>query len=308
MYYSKHHFIYINNVMESENMKLLIEKELNSTDKILKPDFNSKTGREFLVFYLQTKFRQILAYDKRCEAPIFISVNPAFINRFSKRLINNPSKRLLIGITGESASGKSTICTEIKKNIEKLCMPVSILSTDNYFNDISKLIAKYGSFDNLRDNGYDVDAPTSFQLQTLKRDLLSLSEGRNIKAPMYLPNGTGISVPQAQDIYSRKVIVVEGIATMYEDVQDIFDIKIYVEADNELRKSRFMSRALLERNQSRENALKHWDYIANAGEKYVKPFRSQADLILNGNADLGYFAEILKYIHAITNNFEQIPV
>ena len=293
---------------ESENMKLLIEKELNSTDKILKPDFNSKTGRELLVFYLQTKFRQVLAYDKRCPSPIFLNVNPAFINRFSKRLINNPSKRLLIGITGESASGKSTICTEIKRNIEQLSMPVSILSTDNYFNDISKLIAKYGSFDNLRDNGYDVDAPTSFQLETLKEDLISLANGQDIMAPMYLPNGTGISVPHAQEVLSRKVIVVEGIATMYQDIQDIFDIKIYVEADNNLRKERFMTRAINERNQSEENALKHWDYIANAGEKYVKPFRGLADLILDGNADLEYFAEILKYIHAITNNFEQIPV
>lgn len=289
-------------------MKLLIEKELNSTDKILKPDFNSKTGRELLVFYLQTKFRQVLAYDKRCPSPIFLNVNPAFINRFSKRLINNPSKRLLIGITGESASGKSTICTEIKRNIEQLSMPVSILSTDNYFNDISKLIAKYGSFDNLRDNGYDVDAPTSFQLETLKEDLISLANGQDIMAPMYLPNGTGISVPRAQEVLSRKVIVVEGIATMYQDIQDIFDIKIYVEADNNLRKERFMTRAINERNQSEENALKHWDYIANAGEKYVKPFRGLADLILDGNADLEYFAEILKYIHAITNNFEQIPV
>ena len=289
-------------------MKLLIEKELNSTDKILKPDFNSKTGRELLVFYLQTKFRQILAYDRRCDSPIFIDVNPAFINRFSKRLINNPSKRLLIGITGESASGKSTICTEIKKTIEMLSMPVSILSTDNYFNDIPDLIAKYGSFDNLRDNGYDIDAPTSFQLATLKGDLISLASGEDIKAPMYLPNGTGVSVPNAQDVFSRKVIVVEGIATMYQDVQDIFDIKIYVEANNELRKNRFLSRAISERNQSEENALKHWDYITSAGEKYVKPFRSQADLILNGNADLGYFAEILRYIHAITNNFEQFPV
>ena len=286
-------------------MKLLIEKEVNSTDKILKPDFNSKTGRELLVFYLQTKFRQILAYDRRCDAPIFLSVNPAFINRFSKRLINNPSKRLLIGITGESASGKSTICKEIKRNIEQLSMPVSVLSTDNYFNDISKLIAEFGSFDNLRDNGYDVDAPTSFQLDILKKDLILLSEGRDIKAPMYLPNGTGVSLPNAQDIHSQKIIVVEGIATMYEDVQDIFDIKIYVEADNDIRKSRFMARACKERNQSEDNALKHWDYITNAGEKYVKPFRNQADLILNGNADLDYFAEILEYIYAITNNFEQ---
>ena len=87
-------------------MQLLIEKELNSDDKILKPDFNSRTGRELLAFYLQAKFKQILAYDKKCSTPIFKEVNPNFISRFAKRLINNPTRRLLIGITGESASGK----------------------------------------------------------------------------------------------------------------------------------------------------------------------------------------------------------
>lgn len=285
-------------------MKLLIDKELNSTDKILKPDFNSRTGRELLVFYLQTKFRQILSFDRKCENPVFIDVNSDFISRFSKRLINNPHKRLLVGITGESASGKSTICKEIKKIIEQFHMPVSVLSTDNYFNDISALIKKFGSFDNLRDNGYDVDAPTSFQLDTLTEDLKLLSEGTDVMIPMYLPNGTGVSVPHAQKISSQKIIVVEGIATMYEQVKDIFDVKIYVESDNSIRKDRFITRACEERNQSIENALKHWDYIAQAGEKYVKPFRSEADLVLNGNADLCYFSEILEYIHAITNNFQ----
>ena len=284
-------------------MILLIDKELNSTDKILKPDFNSRTGRELLVFYLQTKFRQILSFDKKCENPVFLDVNSAFITRFSKRLINNPHKRLLVGITGESASGKSTICKEIKKIIEQFNMPVSVLSTDNYFNDISALIKKYGSFDNLRDNGYDVDAPTSFQLDILQEDLRQLSEGNDVMIPMYLPNGTGVSLPHAQQINSQKIIVVEGIATMYEQVKDIFDVKIYVESDNSIRKERFMSRACNERNQSVENALKHWDYIAHAGEKYVRPFRSEADLVLNGNADLLYFSEILEYMHAITNNF-----
>lgn len=285
-------------------MKLLIDKELNSTDKILKPDFHSRTGRELLVFYLQTKFRQIIAYDRKCECPVLREINPYFINRFSKRLINNPEKRLLIGITGESASGKSTICREIKRVIEELSMPVSVLSTDNYFNDISALIEKYGSFDNLRDNGYDVDAPSSFKLDVLKEDLQMLSEGLDIKAPVYLPNGTGVSVPNAQEVLSRKIIVVEGIATMYEEVQDIFDIKIYVETENDIRKDRFLKRACVERNQSEDNALKHWEYISNAGEHYVKPFRKQADLVLDGNADLNYFAEILEYIHTITNNFQ----
>ena len=41
-----------------------------------------------------------------------------------------------------------------------------------------------------------------------------------------------------------------------------------------------------------------------AGKKYVQPCRKEADIILNGKADLKYFAQILEYIHAITNNFQ----
>lgn len=273
-------------------------------EKIFKPDFSSKSGRELLAFYLQTKFKQIFLYDKKQQTPIINAISPDFISRFTKRIINNPSKRLLIGVTGESASGKSTICSEIQNVIGQFDMPVTVLSTDNYFKDISDLINKYGSFDNVRDSGYDVDAPTSFQLDILRQDLEDLSVGLDVKAPMYLPNGTGISVPDAIDVKSQKVIVVEGIATMYEEVKDVFDIKIYVETDNELRRSRFVSRAIEERNQDEENALKHWNYISQAGEKYVKPFRKEADLVLNGNSDLNYFAQILEHIYNITNNFE----
>ena len=273
-------------------------------EKIYKPDFNSKSGRELLAFYLQTKFKQIFLYDKKQQTPIINAISPDFITRFTKRIINNPAKRLLIGVTGESASGKSTICSKIQNVIGQLDMPVAVLSTDNYFNDISDLINKYGTFDCVRDSGYDVDAPTSFQLDTLRGDLEDLSVGLDVKAPMYLPNGTGVSVPEAIEVKSRKIIVVEGIATMYDEVKDIFDIKIYVETDNELRRSRFMSRAVEERNQDRENALKHWNYISHAGEKYVKPFRKEADLVLNGNSDLNYFAQILEHIYNITNNFE----
>lgn len=278
--------------------------QIKEQDKIFKPDFNSKSGRELLAFYLQTKFKQIFLYDKKQQTPIINAINPNFIGRFTKRIINNPSKRMLIGVTGESASGKSTICLEIKNVIERLSMPVTVLSTDNYFNDISELINKYGSFDAVRDSGYDVDAPTSFQMDILRQDLESLSNGTDIKAPMYLPNGTGISIPKALEIKSQKIVVVEGIATMYDAIKDVFDIKIYVETDNELRRSRFVSRAIEERNQDEENALKHWNYISQAGEKYVKPFRKEADLVLNGNSDLGYFAQILEYIYTITNNFE----
>lgn len=282
----------------------LIEKELNSTDKILKPDFNQKSGREFLAAYLQSKFKQLLSYDSKASQPIFTDIRQNFIEDFSRRLVQYPNKRIMIGISGESASGKSTICDAIKEVIDQFKMPVTVLSTDNYFNDISKLIAKFGTFDNLRDNGYDVDSPNSFQLDVLSNDLKRISQGDDIYCPEYLPNGTGISVPNAIHVQSNKIIIVEGMASMYGDNSDIYDIKVYVETDIDLRKERFLKRACTERNQDMENAKKHWQYILWAGEKYVIPYKKQADIIINGDANLVYFKQLLEYIHTITNNFE----
>ena len=283
----------------------LIEKEVNSTDKIFKPDFSQKTGRELLAFYLQTKFKQVLSYDKKAEKSVIVEIKSDFISRFTRRLINNPQKRILIGITGESASGKSTICNEITNFISRFEQPVAIVRTDNYFRDISELIKKYGSFDALRDNGYDIDSPQNFQLDILRRDLELISEGKDIDIPRYLLNGTGVSVPNSMHIESDKIIIVEGVATMYDEIQDIFDIKIYVETDENIRKERFISRAVNARNQDPENAQKHWEYIQDAGKKYILPARPNMDIILNGDCNLPYFTQILEYLYTITNNFEQ---
>ncbi|MCQ2739451.1 MAG: AAA family ATPase [bacterium] len=283
----------------------LIEKEINSDDKILKPDFTQKSGRELLAFYLQTKFKQLLFYDSQEACPIFKEVKLDFAQKFSRRLISNPDKRIMIGITGESASGKSTICRAISDLIKSFDMPVTIHSTDNYFNDISDLIKKYGTFDALRDNGYDIDSPTSFQLDILKSDLKSISLGNDIYAPEYMPNGTGVSIPHSKFVPSNKIIIVEGMATMFDEIKDIFDIKVYVETELEVRRERFLRRAYTERNQDLDNAKKHWEYIIGAGEKYVQPAREFADVVLNGSTDIDYFRQLLEYIHTITNNFDE---
>ena len=71
---------------------------------------------------------------------------------------------------------------------------------------------------------------------------------------------------------------------------------------DELREKRFLERAA-DRNQSLNNAYKHWAYVKEAGKKYVKPSRNDSDIIINGNADLTYFSQIIEYVHTITNNF-----
>ena len=291
---------------DRDGLHHLIESELDSDERISKPDFSKQDGRELLALYLQTKFSQLLSFDKKATKPIFKEVRNDFMKDFSKRLVYNPDKRIMIGVTGESASGKTTLCKAITSVIQSFDMPVTVLTTDNYFNDISELIRKYGTFDNLRDNGYDVDSPQSFQLDILKEDLYNLSQGKDVYAPEYLINGTGISIPKAKLVPSNKIIIIEGMASMYEGIKDIFDVKVYVETDIEIRKERFLHRAFTERNQDFENAKKHWNYILVAGEKYVLPAREFADIILNGTTDIEYFCQLLKYIHTITNNYAHI--
>ncbi len=285
------------------NMNFLLEKELSHNDKIMKPDFSTKAGREFLAVYLYNKFKQILNYDKNSETPIFKSIHPDFIPKFTKRLIHNPEKHFLIGISGESASGKTTICNTIKLATERLNMPIEILSADNYFRDISALISEYGSFDKLLASGYDVDSPDNFNMEQLFNDLELLSRGIDVKIPQYLVNGTGVVIPNAIPKTAAKIIVVEGMATMYGKVADLFDIKLYVDIDPEIQEKWFIYRAQTSRNQNEENARKQLAYVREASKKYILPKKENSDIIINGASSLEYFTQIIDYIYQITNNF-----
>jgi len=286
-----------------KNMNFLLEKELSGGSKITKPDFSTMSGREMFAAYLYSKFKQILEYDKNSKTPVFQKINPDFIPRFTKRLIHNPQKHILIGISGESASGKTTICNTIKNETEKLCMPVEIMSADNYFRDISELIKEYGSFDKLLASGYDVDSPDNFNMEQLYTDLDRLSRGIDVKIPEYLVNGTGVVVPEAIPKKAKKIIVVEGMATMHGKSADLFDIKIYVDIDPEIQEKWFIYRAQTSRNQNEENARKQLAYVREASKKYILPKKDNSDIIINGAASLDYFTEIINYIYDITNNY-----
>ena len=284
-------------------MNFLLEKETKQTDKILKPDFSTRSGREFLAIYLYSKFKQILNYDKNSNAPIFKSIHPDFVQKFTRRLINTPEKHILIGISGESASGKTTICNTIKQVTERLNMPIEILSADNYFKDISQLVKNYGSFDNLLASGYDVDSPNNFNMEQLFIDLELLSQGQDVRIPEYLVNGTGVVVPNAIPKKAKKVIVVEGMATMYSPVSELFDVKLYVDIDPEIQEKWFLYRAQTSRNQNEENARKQLAYVREASKKYILPKKDASDVIINGASSLSYFSQIIEYIFTITNNF-----
>ena len=236
----------------------------------------------------------LIENDKKTKNPIIKSVHPNFISQFAKKLNDNPEKNILIGICGESASGKSTICRTIRNAAEKENLSVEILSADNYFKDISALIQKYGSFDGVIKSGYDVDAPTNFDMEQLHDDLVELSNGNDVRIPQYLIDGTGVSVPNAIPKKAQKVIVVEGLATMYSPIREILDAQIYVDIDPEIQEKRYVKRAKAERNQTEEEALQQLVYVRQAAEKYILPKKDEADITIDGSTPQGRFSKMLK--------------
>ena len=251
---------------------------------------------------LLSGFNKLIEDDKMRENPLVQKVNPSFITKFSDHIINNPKKPFLISISGESASGKSTICDSIKKASEELDIPIEIISADNYFKDISKLIKEHGSFDNLLESGYDVDSPNNFDMEQLYTDLSELSDGKDVRIPQYLINGTGVVVPKAIPKKSQKVILVEGMATMYGKVADLFDLKLYIDIKPEKQEKWYIERAKTSRNQNEENAKKQLAYVREVSKKYILPKKDNSDIILNGGCQLDYIDEVIKNIHSVVTS------
>ena len=251
---------------------------------------------------LSTILNTLIENDKKSKKPIIKSVHPNFISQFAKKINENPDKNILIGICGESASGKTTICNTIRNTADKENLSIEILSADNYFKDISALISKYGSFDELLKTGYDVDAPTNFDMEQLHDDLVELSNGNDVRIPQYLVNGTGISVPNAIPKQAKKLIVVEGLATMYSPIREILDAQIYVDIDPEIQEKRYVKRAKAERNQTEEEALHQLQYVREAAEKYILPKKDDADITIDGSAPKGCFTMMLKNISGLVKS------
>lgn len=222
------------------------------------------------------------------------STEPFILSATSKLLLKElahlrqtaQNRPVLIAISGESAAGKTTFINTLKRVLKS----ASFIDADNYFVDFSKKIQKAGSFANLVEEGFESDAPSSFQLQQMEQDLKTLKENKSVSIPLY-DMKTGKSIPQAQHIQPATFIFVAGICTLYKPVSDLFDFKIYLQADEKLRFERYMKRAG-ERGQTASEAQRQYAYISKMAQKYILPQQQQADIIVKGRLPKHYLQQL----------------
>lgn len=209
------------------------------------------------------------------DKTIVLSHDATVFSRLSA--LKSSTSPVLVAISGESAAGKTTFLNALGGLFKK----ASFIDADHYFNDISVEIQQKGGFSNLVNAGYESDAPTSFQLDCLRQDLSRLKEGHSIKIPFY-DMKTGASIKEAQDIHLAPLIFVAGICTLYETVHDLFDLKMYLQADPLEQRDRYFSRAK-ERGQTNPYEVYHqFIRVSQMAEKYIVPTKQHADIIVKG--------------------------
>jgi len=241
---------------------------------------------------------KIVENDKKRRVPVIKFIRQGFLINLVEKYCNDRYKVNFIGITGESASGKSTFVKAIISKIKEIEAEqnkslLNFISTDNYFNDISAKIKQHGSFNNfLKNENYNPDAPESFKLKLMKKHILELADKKNVYIPEYKVDGTGRSVENSILVESAPIIISEGIAVLYPEVRDLFDIRFYVEVEDEIRLERYIKRAIERRNQTELDAIQQYETINKSARIYLRPQRKYADVIINGNASVEDFAQI----------------
>ena len=173
---------------------------------------------------------------------------------------------LVIGIAGGSGSGKTTV---VKALTDQLKERVVVIPQDSYYKDSSHLPMEERQKVNF-------DHPDSIDFELLIQHLKDLKAGKSIEQPVYSYITCSRSKTETITVNPAEVIIVEGILIFCcAELRDQMDIKIFVDADDDDRLMRVMSRDIIERGKTVEAVIRRYSQT-------VKPMFLQfiADVII----------------------------
>ncbi len=181
-------------------------------------------------------------------------------------------KPVIIAVAGGSSSGKTTVVNKILDNIGDY--PIIVIKHDDYYKDQALM-----SLEERRKVNYD--HPFSLDNDLFFEHLTKLIHGESIEKPTY----DFVLLTRAEKteiIKPAKIIILEGILILEDErIRNLADIKIFVEADDDLRFIRRLKRDTLERGRTQESVIEQ--YITTVKPMhfaFVKPTKRYADIII----------------------------
>ncbi len=179
---------------------------------------------------------------------------------------------VFIGIAGGTGSGKTTVASQLVT-----ALPAGravLIQHDWYYRDRSRL-------DPAARSRVNFDEPDALENELLVQDLAALREGRAVECPQYdFTTHTRLDAPRT--IMPHPVIVVEGILLFtLPSLRDAFDLRVFVDTDDDIRLLRRIRRDIDERG--RDVASVERQYLASVRPmhaRHVAPSREYAHVII----------------------------
>jgi uridine kinase len=179
---------------------------------------------------------------------------------------------LVIGIAGGSGSGKTTVAQEILKRVG--VTRIAYLQQDSYYKDLTGL-------DRAQRDEVNFDHPNSLETELMIQHIASLRDLKPIQVPIY-DFATDSRTGEAFTVEPRNVILVEGILIFVDpDLRKIFDVRIFVDTDSDVRFIRRLTRDITERGRSTESVIHQYQTTVRPMHlEFVEPSKRYADVII----------------------------
>jgi uridine kinase len=181
-------------------------------------------------------------------------------------------KPIIIGVAGGTGSGKTTVSQEILRRVG--AQRIAFIQHDSYYCDQSHLLLEERA-------KLNYDHPDSLESDLLVAHLRQLQVGQAVNIPMYdFTQYTRLS--ETHYVEPKRVILVEGILIFTEMVlRKMFDVKIYVDTDADVRFIRRLRRDITERERTVESVIEQYvNTVRPMHLEFVEPSKRYADVII----------------------------
>jgi len=179
---------------------------------------------------------------------------------------------IVVAIAGGSGSGKTTVANAILQRVGS--ERIAYLPHDAYYRELTGLPPE------LRQQ-VNFDHPDSLETDLLIQHIEQLKRWEPIELPVY-DFSTHSRTSQTIHVDARRVIIVEGILIFAEaELRKLFDIKIFVDTDPDIRFIRRLSRDISERSRTTESVIKQYlSTVRPMHLEFVEPSKRYADIII----------------------------
>lgn len=199
-------------------------------------------------------------------------------------------KPLIIGVAGGTGSGKSTVARRVAEALPDAS--VAFIEMDAYYRDFRELSPT--ELEHL-----NWDHPDAFDIEFLTAHLAALARGEAIYAPIY-EFSTHSRSPNTRLIRAADVVVFDGILSLADErVRELCDVKVFVDADSDIRLIRRIRRDMAKRGRSLDSILDQYlTTVQPMHLQFVEPSKRYADIIVpRGGKNLVAIEMIVAKIH-----------